>query len=66
VTEDSGKLINGKLHTLYFPLSTIRMIRSRRMRWTGHDELEEECIYTYDIGGKNQRRLLGRPRSGWI
>jgi hypothetical protein len=30
------KLHNEELHNLYFSPSIIRMIRSRRMRWTGH------------------------------
>jgi hypothetical protein len=30
------KLRNEKLHNLYCSTRIIRMIRSRRMRWTGH------------------------------
>jgi hypothetical protein len=30
------KLHNEELHKLYYPPSIIRMIKSRRMRWTGH------------------------------
>jgi hypothetical protein len=30
------KLHNKELHNLYSSLSTIRMIKSRRMRWAGH------------------------------
>jgi hypothetical protein len=29
------KLNNEKLHNLYFSLNTIKMIRSRRLRWGG-------------------------------
>jgi hypothetical protein len=33
---DWRKLHNEKLHNLYSSLSTIRMIKSRRMRYAGH------------------------------
>jgi hypothetical protein len=37
VTGDSRKLHNEELHNLYSSPSIIRMISSRRMRWTGHE-----------------------------
>jgi hypothetical protein len=30
------KLLNEEIHNLYYSPSIIRMITSRRMRWTGH------------------------------
>jgi PAS domain-containing protein len=36
VTGEWRKLLNEELHDLYSPLSIIRFIRSRRMRWAGH------------------------------
>jgi hypothetical protein len=36
VTEGWRKLYNEELHNLYFSLSIIRMMKSKRMRWTGH------------------------------
>jgi hypothetical protein len=36
VTRDWRKLHNEKLQNLYSSPNTIRMINSRRMRWTGH------------------------------
>jgi hypothetical protein len=36
VIGDWRKLHNEELHNLYFSPSIIRMIKSRRMRWTGH------------------------------
>jgi hypothetical protein len=36
VTGDWRKLHNEKLHSWYSPPSIIRMIKSRRMGWTGH------------------------------
>jgi hypothetical protein len=36
VTGGWRKLHNEKLHNVYSSPSIIRMIKSRRMRWTGH------------------------------
>jgi hypothetical protein len=36
VTGGWRKLYNEELHNLYSSASIIRMIKSRRMRWTGH------------------------------
>jgi hypothetical protein len=36
VTGDRRKLHNEELHSLYSSPGIIRMIKSRRMRWTGH------------------------------
>jgi hypothetical protein len=36
VTGDWRKLHNDELHNLYSSPNIIRMIKSRRMRWTGH------------------------------
>jgi hypothetical protein len=36
VTGDWRKLHNEELHNLYYSPYIIRMIKSRRMRWTGH------------------------------
>jgi hypothetical protein len=30
------KLHNGELHSLYYSLYIVRVIKSRRMRWAGH------------------------------
>jgi hypothetical protein len=36
VIGDWRKLLNEELHNLYFLPSIIRMMKSSRMRWTGH------------------------------
>jgi hypothetical protein len=46
-TGDWRQLHNEELHNLYSSPSIIRIIKSRRMRWTGHVARmrgEEECI----------------------
>jgi hypothetical protein len=40
---------NEELHRLYSAPSIIRMIKSRRMRWTGHVALMGEKRYAYRI-----------------
>jgi hypothetical protein len=58
VTGGWGKLHNEEPYNLYSSPSTIRMIKSRKMRWTGHVARmrwgEEECIE--DMGGKARRK----------
>jgi hypothetical protein len=56
VTGGWRKLHNKELHNLNSSPSTIRMIKSRRMRWAGHVARmgEEECIW--DIGRKSRRK----------
>jgi hypothetical protein len=53
------------MNRLYSSPSTIRMIKSRRIRWEGQYSTnggEEECIK--DIGEKVRRKEpLGRPKS---
>jgi hypothetical protein len=39
VTGDWGKLHNGELNDLYCSLRTIRVIKSRRLRWVENAEL---------------------------
>jgi hypothetical protein len=59
------KLCNEKLHNLCFSQSIIRMIKSRRMRWTGHVARmgEDECVL---VGNPEGKRPLGRPRRSWV
>jgi hypothetical protein len=48
--------------------SIIRMIKARRMRWTGHVARMGEVKGAYNIlvGRPECRRPLGRPRRRWI
>ena len=61
------RLNNEKLHSLYRSVNTVRMIKSRRLRWAGHlDRIEERRsafkMLTYNPTWK---RPLERPRRRW-
>jgi hypothetical protein len=58
------KLHNEKLHNLYSSPSTIRIIKSRRMRWAGHVAQmgEKRNVYGLFFGKPEGKRPLGRPR----
>jgi hypothetical protein len=53
LTGDWRKLYNEELQNFYSSPSIIRMIKSRRMRWTSH-VARMGCIW--DIGGKARRK----------
>jgi hypothetical protein len=57
-----------ELHNLYSSPSIIRIIKSRRMRWTGHVARmgEKRNVYRLLVGKPEGRRPLGRPRRRWI
>jgi hypothetical protein len=61
------KLHNEELHNLYFSPSIIRIIKSRRMRWTGHVARmgEKRNAYRILVGKPQRKRPLGRPRRRW-
>jgi hypothetical protein len=52
VTEDWSKLHNEELHNLYSSPNIIKMIKSRRMRWTWH---------VARMGRNACRILVGKP-----
>jgi hypothetical protein len=64
VTDEWRKLHNEELHDLYSSPSIIRIIKSRRMRWTGHVARmgEKRNAYRLLVGKPGGRRPLGRPR----
>jgi hypothetical protein len=64
VTGGCRKLLNKELPNFYPSSSTIRMIKSRRMRWTGHVARMGEKRNAYRILVENPegKRPLGRPR----
>jgi hypothetical protein len=68
VTGGWRRLSNEEFHSLYSSSSVIRIIKLRRMRWTGHvTRIEEKRnVYRLFVGKPKVKRPLGRPRRGWI
>jgi hypothetical protein len=68
VTGGWRKLHNEELHNLYSSPSIIRMMKSRRMRWTGHVTGMEEkgTSYRVLVGKPESKRPLGRQRRRWV
>jgi hypothetical protein len=62
------KLHNDELHNLYSSPNIIRMIKSRRIRWTGHVARMGETRNAYRIlvGKPEGKRPVGRPRRRWV
>jgi hypothetical protein len=62
------KLHNEELHNLYSSLNTIRMIKSRKMRWAGHVARigEKRNAYKILVGKPEGRRPLRTPRCRWV
>jgi hypothetical protein len=61
------KLHNDELHSLYSSPNTVRVIKSRRMRWVGHVARmgEGRGVYRVSVGRPEGKRPLGRPRRRW-
>jgi hypothetical protein len=58
------KLHNEGLSDLYSSPTTVRMIKSRTMRWAGHVVRmgEKRVVYRVLVGKPEGKRTLGRPR----
>jgi hypothetical protein len=61
------KLHNDGLHNLYSSPNTVRVIKSRRMRWAGHVARMGEGggVYMVLVGKPEGKRPLGRRRHRW-
>jgi hypothetical protein len=68
VTGDWRKLHCEELHNLYSSPNIIRLIKSRRMRYSGHVARMGETRNTYRIlvGKPEGKRPLRRPRRRWV
>jgi hypothetical protein len=68
VTGGSRKLRSEELHDLYSSQSIIRIMKPRRMRWTGHVARmgEKGNAYRLLVGKPEGKRPLGRPRRRWV
>jgi hypothetical protein len=62
-----GKLHNDELHNLHSSQKSVRVIKSRRMRWAGHVARmgEGRGVYRVLVGRLESKRQLGRPRPSW-
>ena len=67
VTEECRKLHNEELQDQYSSPSTVRVIKSKRMRWAGHVVCiwERRGVYRVLVGKPERKRPLGRPRRRW-
>ena len=67
VTGEWRQLHNKGLNDLYSSPNIVRVIKSRRMRWTGHVACMEERrgIYRVLLGKLEGKKSLGRPRHKW-
>jgi len=62
------RLHNEELNDLYSSPNTVRVIKSRRMRWAGHVAHmgEERGVYRVLVGKLEGKRPLGKPRRRWV
>jgi len=62
------RLHNEELNDLYSSPNIVRVIKSRRMRWSGHVVRmgEERGVYRVLVGIPEGKKQLGRPRRRWV
>jgi hypothetical protein len=67
VTGGWRKLHNEELHSFYSSPSTVRMIKSKRMKLTGHvARMEKTDAYRILVRKRQGKRPLGRQRRRWV
>ena len=67
MTGEWRKLHSEELNDLYCAPCVVRVIKSGRMRWTGHVARmgESEGVYTVFVGTLEGKKPLGKPRRRW-
>ena len=67
VTGEWSKLHSEELNYLYSSPIIVRVIKLRRMRWSGHVALmgERRGVYRVLVGKPEGKRPMGRPRRRW-
>jgi len=67
VTGEWRKLHNEELNDLYSLPNIVRVVKSRRMRWTGHVKHmgEDRGVHRVLVGKPEGKRPLERPRRRW-
>jgi hypothetical protein len=67
VTGEWRKLHNEKLNDLYPLPNIVRVVKSKRMRWSGHVARmgEDRVVHRVLVGKPKGKRPLGRPRHRW-
>jgi hypothetical protein len=67
VTWEWRRLHNEELYALYSSLNIIRLIKSRRLSWAGHEARmrDRRGAYRVLMAKYEGRRPLGRYRSRW-
>jgi len=67
VTGEWIKLHNEELNDLYSSPNTVRVIKSRRMRWAGHVARmgERRGVFRVLVGKPEGKRPLRRPKRRW-
>ena len=65
VTGEWRKLYNEELRDLYPLPNTVRVVKSRRMRWAGHVARMGRGVHRVLVGKPEGKRPLWRPRRRW-